>query len=640
MSCLDLSVWKGIESVAYRLVCNQNDTVQSTCQNDAKLFADVSLSQRLLFEHEATRHELYSKDINKSTTSSNRKPTPTGLSAVHICNLWSSFQLPTLNAIYHHSAVRSRSGLIEKQSVVLYHFIVDCERYVSIHSEVTSLQLQEPEEQPGSEEKELQFIRGINDLSNKQYASKNKLSCFQRRKTLISLNCYQIFAESFRNLFRIDSFQRKSSKCPVDRAALFVMGRLEKKIASLFELMGYDTQIRSRQLRFSAFDSQYDQMIGMSVEVDFMELLLSKGREDSCSAFINRVFSSVSKCKAILGVDVHDWLAGLQSDDGSHHDTIIMSRRIQKIVFMACFYDKPAVIDSIYTVLFRLVIGSEELPSAAETLLSDDSSITKSSSLTMSLQSKLSLLDSTHMSDNNSIHALNSTPHQQEPFPPLLFRTVFNSSFSFYQSLEQDSSPHEVPLTLIELAISLGRSQVVLQLLNLGKHGNEYEQMNEVDVPIHLAIEAISHGRVSEVCCLALLRRAIQGQFTTNGERKGDIHSSFVSDNLSSFLFALEHQNKQGDLIISEETLLHLCCRRGYVLLVQYLLSLGASPMIPDKHSRSSLSCAIYAGHGKVTAILKSRCPLQVRRAVSIITYILRKGLMRRYSAKRRKMND
>eukprot|EP00597_Dinobryon_sp_UTEXLB2267_P007755 CAMPEP_0170092530 /NCGR_PEP_ID=MMETSP0019_2-20121128/25865_1 /TAXON_ID=98059 /ORGANISM="Dinobryon sp., Strain UTEXLB2267" /LENGTH=141 /DNA_ID=CAMNT_0010312987 /DNA_START=139 /DNA_END=564 /DNA_ORIENTATION=- len=111
-----------------------------------------------------------------------------------------------------------------------------------------------------------------------------------------------------------------------------------------------------------------------------------------------------------------------------------MSRRIQKIVFMACFYDKPAVIDSIYTVLFRLVIGSEELPSAAETLLSDDSSITKSSSLTMSLQSKLSLLDSTHMSDNNSIHALNSTPHQQEPFPPLLFRTVFNSSFSFYQS--------------------------------------------------------------------------------------------------------------------------------------------------------------------------------------------------------------
>lgn len=209
MSCLDLAVWKGIESVAYRLVCTRD--VRSTSQQDSKLFPDDSLAQRLLFEHEASHLEKYNKGANNY---SNQKVPSTGLSAVHICNLWSNFQLSTLNSIYHHSAVRSLSGLIEKQSIVLYQFIVDCERYMSIHSEVMSLQLQEPEDQPGSEEKELKFIRWIKDLGVKSHAAKQndarpKLSGLESHKTLVSLNCYTIFAECFRSLFKVVNFQEK-----------------------------------------------------------------------------------------------------------------------------------------------------------------------------------------------------------------------------------------------------------------------------------------------------------------------------------------------------------------------------------------------------------------------------------------------
>jgi hypothetical protein len=88
-------------------------------------------------------------------------------------------------------------------------------------------------------------------------------------------------------------------------------------------------------------------------------------------------------------------------------------------------------------------------------------------------------------------------------------------------------------------------------------------------------------------------------------------------------------------ILLTGETLLHMCSRRGHLSLVSYLLEIGASPMITDEHGNSSLQCSIGAGHGAVARALFQRCPSRIKRAVVVIAYILRKNMLRSHFRRR-----
>lgn len=105
-------------------------------------------------------------------------------------------------------------------------------------------------------------------------------------------------------------------------------------------------------------------------------------------------------------------------------------------------------------------------------------------------------------------------------------------------------------------------------------------------------------------------------------------------DSLRSFLLCQDHRVR--DLVlVSGETLLHLCSRRGHLYLVRYLLELGASPMIADENGSTSLQCSVGAGHGEVTKVLFQRCPSRIKRALVVIAYILRKNMLRGHFRRR-----
>lgn len=137
------------------------------------------------------------------------------------------------------------------------------------------------------------------------------------------------------------------------------------------------------------------------------------------------------------------------------------------------------------------------------------------------------------------------------------------------------------------------------------------------------AVAAIAKYHLPESTALLVLQRAT----TDSAQRPGALDGY---DCLEDFLSATEH----GDLV-SGESLLHLCCRRGYVRLVQHLLSLGADVMQEDCNGCSALLCSIAAGHGEVTRVLYPHCPERVKTAVGTLAFVARKALLRRWRTMR-----
>jgi hypothetical protein len=135
------------------------------------------------------------------------------------------------------------------------------------------------------------------------------------------------------------------------------------------------------------------------------------------------------------------------------------------------------------------------------------------------------------------------------------------------------------------------------------------------------AVSAVAKYSVSEATALVLLQSAVPA-------------ASAAYD--AEFLSATEHVDVvTGRTVVSGETFLHLCCRRGYATLVEHLLSLGADGMVEDGTGLTALQCSIASGHGAVTRTLYSKCPDAIKSAVSTIAYAARKALLRRWRVMR-----
>jgi hypothetical protein len=135
------------------------------------------------------------------------------------------------------------------------------------------------------------------------------------------------------------------------------------------------------------------------------------------------------------------------------------------------------------------------------------------------------------------------------------------------------------------------------------------------------AVSAVAKYSVSETTALVLLQSAVPA-------------ASAACD--AEFLSATEHVDVvTGRTVVSGETFLHLCCRRGYATLVERLLSLGADVMVEDGTGMTALQCSIASGHGAVTKALYEKCPDAVKNAVNTIAYATRKALLRRWRVTR-----
>jgi ankyrin repeat protein len=132
------------------------------------------------------------------------------------------------------------------------------------------------------------------------------------------------------------------------------------------------------------------------------------------------------------------------------------------------------------------------------------------------------------------------------------------------------------------------------------------------------AVSAVAKYSVSEATALVLLQSAVP--------------AASAAYDAAEFLSATEHVDVvTGRTVVSGETFLHLCCRRGYATLVEHLLLLGADAMVEDGTGTTALQCSIASGHGAVTRTLYSKCPDAIKSAVNTIAYAARKALLRRW---------
>jgi ankyrin repeat protein/uncharacterized ParB-like nuclease family protein len=136
------------------------------------------------------------------------------------------------------------------------------------------------------------------------------------------------------------------------------------------------------------------------------------------------------------------------------------------------------------------------------------------------------------------------------------------------------------------------------------------------------AVSAVAKYSVSEATALVLLQSAVP--------------AASAAYDAVEFLSATDHVDVvTGRTVVSGETFLHLCCRRGYATLVEHLLSLGADGMVEDGTGTTALQCSIASGHGAVTRTLYSKCPDAIKSAVNTIAYAARKALLRRWRVMR-----
>lgn len=100
----------------------------------------------------------------------------------------------------------------------------------------------------------------------------------------------------------------------------------------------------------------------------------------------------------------------------------------------------------------------------------------------------------------------------------LLFKLLFDSKSALELSYEDDGASVVSEVTPLELAVGLHATEVVTHLLALTVDPLSLSHLRDniyaaVYVPISLAVEAIAKAKVAEDCCVALLKRAVEGNF-------------------------------------------------------------------------------------------------------------------------------
>ena len=100
-------------------------------------------------------------------------------------------------------------------------------------------------------------------------------------------------------------------------------------------------------------------------------------------------------------------------------------------------------------------------------------------------------------------------------------------------------------------------------------------------------------------------------------------------DNMDSFLRCQEYKSNEV-IVFKDETLLHITCRRGFIQLSSYLLSLGVSPLILDSYNKTALDYSIAAGHSLITKSMYPKVTYRYHKAIDILAYAIRKFLIRK----------
>jgi hypothetical protein len=153
----------------------------------------------------------------------------------------------------------------------------------------------------------------------------------------------------------------------------------------------------------------------------------------------------------------------------------------------------------------------------------------------------------------------------------------------------------------------------------------------QVDVSLSAAVEAVVAAGLTEGAMLMLLNYAIDARFDPESGHNRFRQTEFR--HVSEFLSSTQHitgSGRKAKTLIQDETLLHVCCRRGYIQLVKYLLRIGADPMVSDARGDSALQCSIASGHKDITKLLYRSCPPSMQRALSLMAYAIRKRLLQR----------
>lgn len=139
-----------------------------------------------------------------------------------------------------------------------------------------------------------------------------------------------------------------------------------------------------------------------------------------------------------------------------------------------------------------------------------------------------------------------------------------------------------------------------------------------------LFVKAICSGHTDQHTALLLL------QHLTREKEHAD-RACVEFEDLDSFLSCMDHSvSSAGAESLQGETILHLCCRRGYDVLVKHLLELGADPLLYDDHGYSSLDYAIAGGHREVTRLMYPYCSPKIQQAITVLVYMTRKFLLSR----------
>ena len=168
----------------------------------------------------------------------------------------------------------------------------------------------------------------------------------------------------------------------------------------------------------------------------------------------------------------------------------------------------------------------------------------------------------------------------------------------------------------LEIAVQCNSSRCVAYLL-----GNE-----GITVSCRLFLRAICTSRTDQHAALLLL------QHLAPDKDRADVICAEFGD-LDSFLTCMQNDvadQSGGGASIQGETVLHLCCRRGYAVLVKQLLELGADPLFLDEHGCSALDNAVAGGHRDVTRLMYPYCSPKIQQAIAVLVYMTRKILLSR----------
>lgn len=158
----------------------------------------------------------------------------------------------------------------------------------------------------------------------------------------------------------------------------------------------------------------------------------------------------------------------------------------------------------------------------------------------------------------------------------------------------------------LEVASFLGHSAVISHLLE-----------NGAAVPWAHLLECIVGGKVKEKDCVLLLRHALDGM---------------PFDRVQGLLDA--PLKPSLGFVAADETLLHLCSRRGNAVLVSALLEFGANAQLKDGAGLTALHCSVAMGHRLTTEALAPEFP-RICAAIKSLCILGRAFLFRRHRARR-----